>query len=124
MIDVFNYRDYRRFLRDAYEEKRKIDPKFSYGYIGSKLGTARQFFAKVIAGERPLPSRHIDKVSALFALSKRQSEYFRLLVLFAHAKTLDERSHWYEEIISYPGVKVKPLEREYHEFYDKWYGDR
>ncbi len=37
--DVTTYTDFRQYLKDCYEEKKKSDPKFSHRYFCKKLAT-------------------------------------------------------------------------------------
>jgi uncharacterized protein (TIGR02147 family) len=54
-------------------------------------------------------------------LSRRQAEYFQLLVLYNQAKTLAEKKHHFERLLAHKGSKVKKIERELYQFFEKWY---
>ena len=43
MLNIFNYTDFRKYLTDYYEEKKKENPKFSYRYLTSLGGLTRKF---------------------------------------------------------------------------------
>ena len=54
--NVFEYTDYRKFLKDYYEDNKGKKPYFSYRYLSKKAGiNASAFFKYVIEGKRGLP---------------------------------------------------------------------
>ena len=46
-INIFNYLDYRRFLKDLYQWHKKHTPEFSYRYFANKAGIATGFLKNV-----------------------------------------------------------------------------
>lgn len=49
MVDIFCYTDYRKFLFDFYEAKKRSTPHFSHRYVAQKVGfSSSGFFSKII----------------------------------------------------------------------------
>ena len=52
-INIFNYSDYREFLRDFFDMKKRVNPSWSYGLWSSKLGlNSISSITMVINGQR------------------------------------------------------------------------
>ena len=91
MANIFEYIDYRQYLRDAYEERRKESPKFSYRFIAGKVGfSSPGFFANVLSGKKDISLKLALKFAELFKLGRKEKEYFETLVLFNKATGASE----------------------------------
>ncbi len=123
MDSLFAYDDYRRFLRDWYEEKKLANPRFSLRMLAERSGfKARDFLLRVMRGDRNLSQDGADKLSEFFRFPEKQAEYFKALVRFNQApNTLEKERCWRRlcEIRKY-GVHQK-LRQDQFEFYSSWY---
>ena len=70
--DIYEYLDYRRFLRDAYEAFKIRDRRFSHRHIARKVGSDAGGFYKIISGQRHIPHRLVMKFAEIFRLNKRE----------------------------------------------------
>jgi uncharacterized protein (TIGR02147 family) len=119
---VFDYSDYRRFLRDSYEARKRTDPKFSHRYFSQKAGIRSSgFFANVLSGKRNLTTASILRFASALKLKKDESDYFQNMVGYCQAKTVEERAHFYEKMIGRLRLDIRKLEADKFEFYSTWY---
>jgi len=82
-LKIFDYTDFREFLREKFEECKKSNPAFSYRYFSKKAGLKSTNFLKlVIKGESNLSVETIHKFAAAFSLGKMETKYFQNLVFF------------------------------------------
>jgi uncharacterized protein (TIGR02147 family) len=122
MIDPFEYLDYRKLLRDLYEERKVTQPFFSYRYIAAKVGfSSAGFFTNIIAGKRNISPEYIFKFAEVFKLKKAETEYFELLVNFAQAKDHSRKRFYFEKILGHKRSKIRITEAQQYEFYSAWY---
>jgi uncharacterized protein (TIGR02147 family) len=122
MISVFDYTDYRKLLKELYEERKKEQAFFSYRYMGQKVGfKSAGFFTNIIQGKRNISPDIIFKFAELFKFTKRETEYFETLVLYDQAKQHAQKKFYYEKILSMAKSKVKELVADQYEYFDKWY---
>lgn len=122
MPDIFTYLDYRQFLKDAIEERRKINTNFSLRYISQKAGIkSTGFLSMVIKGKRNISERLVIELAHIFKLNKKERHYFRSLVYFNQASSHSEKNHFYQEILSLQKGPVRTVTQNQYEFYDKWY---
>jgi uncharacterized protein (TIGR02147 family) len=92
MKPVFEYIDYRRYLRDYYAENKKSKKYFSYRYFSSRAGIKSPVFLKlIIENKRNLTRPMIEKFCKALDLNNKEALYFRHLVLFNQGKTAQEK---------------------------------
>jgi uncharacterized protein (TIGR02147 family) len=119
---IFDYSDYRRYLRDAYEARKKSDPKFSHRYFSQKAGIKSSgFFANVLSGKRNLTTASALRFAAALRLKKDESDYFRNMVGYGQAKTVEERAYFFEKMIGRLRLDLRKMEADKFEFYGTWY---
>lgn len=121
MVNVYEYTDYRKFLKDYYEEKKKENHHFSYRYIAFHSGVNEGNFAKILKGERNLTIEAGLKLARAYKLNKRQTEYFQNMVLFCQAKNHADKKNYFEQMIGFRESSVRVLNADQFEFYDRWY---
>jgi uncharacterized protein (TIGR02147 family) len=87
-IDLYDYTDFRAFLRDWIEGARAADRKVSHRWFARKVGSTNpSSLSHVIEGRRPLRPERVEAFVAALALHGDEAEYFRALVDEAHAAT-------------------------------------
>jgi uncharacterized protein (TIGR02147 family) len=122
MPDLYAYTDYRKFLKDYYEEQKGKDTKFSHRYFTMKVGfSSSGYFSDVLSGKKNLSGAFMLKFSKALKLSKEEEEYFLNLVSFNQAKSLEEKNRFYEKMMSSGKVKVDVLEADKYEYFSKWH---
>ncbi|MBD3347249.1 MAG: TIGR02147 family protein [Chitinivibrionales bacterium] len=122
MIDIYTYIDFRKLLKDLYEEHKKKHPFFSYRYIAQKVGfSSAGFFTNIIQGKRNISSEYIFKFAQLFKFNKGETEYFELLVNFGQAKSHSQKKYYFEKILANKKSKITITDAQHYEFYNKWY---
>jgi uncharacterized protein (TIGR02147 family) len=122
MVNILDYIDYRRYLRDAYEERRKENPKFSYRFIAGKVGfSSPGFFANVLSGKKDISLKLALKFAELFRLGRKEKEYFETLVLFNKADGGSEKKEYLDRLLALRGARVKKVETHQWEYFEKWH---
>jgi len=120
---VYDYLDYRSFLRDLFEFKKKQNKYFSYRNFSRKAGFASPNFLKlVIEGQRNLTNTSIVKIAKGFELKKQETEFFESLVFMNQAKILDDKNHYYRKMSSVKGyISAHLIEKASYEYFTKWF---
>lgn len=122
LIDIYQYFDYRKLLKELYQERKSRDGKFSYRYICLKTGIrSAGYFSNVLAGKSNISLKVVLKLSQIFALKRAEADYFELLVLFNQAKTHDEKNLLFDRILKVRKSKMKTLDASYYELFSHWY---
>jgi uncharacterized protein (TIGR02147 family) len=121
MTDVFNYYDYREFLKDYFEDQKKNHPFFSYRYVAHKVGVDASNIVKIIQGKRNLSHSGVKKFTEFLKFNSRQAEYFEILIRFNRAKSDKDIKLLFERLLSIKDITPKYVEENKYKFYQKWY---
>jgi uncharacterized protein (TIGR02147 family) len=121
MKSIFEYLEYRDFLKDHYEFNKQRFPFFSYRYITAKTGLDASFYVKVLQKQIHLSEKALDPLCQFLKLNKKEIEYFRLLVRFNKVTARDETRQLFEKLIELREPKTQTLDAAKYEFFSKWY---
>ncbi|MDA8141568.1 MAG: TIGR02147 family protein [Desulfobacteraceae bacterium] len=120
---IFDYHDYRRFLKDSFDYAKNNNGKFSFRYFAQRAGfNSGSFLKLVIDGKRNLTNESISKISKGFKLNKQEHDYFENLVFMNQASTHEIRNHYYKQMLSMKGyTKVNHIAKASYDYFSKWY---
>lgn len=123
MLSIFEYIDYRKFLSEYYQSKKKNSRYFSYRYFAQKIGLNSPSFLKhVIDGNRNLTSQMAERFANALDLSPKEKKYFYNLIQFNQASSSIEKQEYYAALRTIlSGVKESVLKSDQYEFYARWY---
>lgn len=123
MKSIFEYIDYRKYLKDFYDESKATKKYFSYRYFAQKAGLNAPILLKmVIDGKRNLSRKSVDKFIKGIGLQEKEALYFRNLVLFNQAKTTLEKYENYSVLQTLARqVPQHLMEEDHFEYFEKWY---
>ena len=120
-VGVFSYFNYREYLRDYCEQRKQADPYFSMRNLARRVGMDHGYFIKVMQEHKHLAPKMAAKFSATLKHSKKEKEYFELLILFGRAKGDREIKHYFEQLLKYVEFSPLKLDADCYEFYQKWF---
>ncbi len=120
MKSIFEYFDYHEFLKDFYDEKKSINPYFSYRHMSSKVKLDAGFLVKVLHGKMHISAKSIGAFIVLCKLSGREAEYFESLVNYGRAKKHADIKQSFEKILGLR-TQANVLSVHQYSFYEKWY---
>jgi len=123
MISVYEYIDYRRFLKDRFFYLKKKHPLFSFRSFNRLAGIKSSGFLKlVIDGKRNLADEGIHKFARGFKLTEAETKYFEALVKFNQATTHEEKNHYFNELSQNKKfLSAKPLAAFQYHLLSDWY---
>jgi uncharacterized protein (TIGR02147 family) len=123
MKKIFTYLNYREYLADFYQEKKQTTRHFSYRFFALRAGIKSPVFLKqVIDGQRNLTRTMIEKFSIALNLNKKESVFFKNLVLFNQAKNANEKQESYSVMLSMMNyVGEQQLSEKYFSYFENWY---
>ena len=123
MINIFEYQNYRLYLKDYYQEQKSTKKYFSYRYFSKKAGiNAPAFLYYVINNKRNLTKKSIAKISLAIEHNREDAEYFENPVFFNQADTIAEKTMYYSRIVEKrKHIDVAEIDKDRYDFYSKWY---
>lgn len=117
------YTDYRQYLKDYYEDKKKHSKTFSYRQFSLKAGIrSPSLFLEVTEGKRNLTESSTAQFVKGLGLTESDAHYFAALVHYNQAPTSKAKQRWFEELRGMrKRVEVKLVPLDQHEYYARWY---
>ncbi len=101
MKPIYEYTDYRSFLKDRFFDLKNRNPLFSYRAFNRLAGLKNSGYLKlVIDGKKNLGERGIWKLARGFKLEQEEGRYFAALVRMNQARDRDEKNHYEQELKS------------------------
>jgi uncharacterized protein (TIGR02147 family) len=120
MPDLFTYLEYREFLKDSYEERRKSQPYFSYRFIGNKVGMDSSYLTRLFQKKLHLGDDLVDRMAAAFGLTGDSLDYFRNLVSFNKAKSEAQARLFHDQLMRLRGVGYSVVREDQIEYFSNW----
>jgi uncharacterized protein (TIGR02147 family) len=120
---VFEYNNYREFIRDYYLSSKARNKKFSHRLFARLAGFKSSNFIKfIIDGQSNISEESANKLALAMKLTKEEAHFFRNLVSFNQASTTDERHHFARELVACRTYrKIFPLKEALFNYTSKWY---
>jgi uncharacterized protein (TIGR02147 family) len=121
-VSIYDYTDYRQFLKDYYDEQKAKTPAFSYRYFARKAGfNSSGLYKDIVDGRTGITRSLILRFATAMKLSAKQQEYFETMVYFNEAKTVEEKKLYFERLMKYHNSKAFKVDKSQYEYYSKWY---
>ncbi len=120
---VYEYMDYRAFLRDYYVAEKARKPTFSYRYFARKAGhTSPNFLKLVIEGKRNLGPGSVSAFARALELDVEEASFFSDLVAYGQAKTDENKEKAESRLAAARNYrKAGKIEGDLIEYLAHWY---
>jgi uncharacterized protein (TIGR02147 family) len=120
---VYEYVDYRAFMRDHFAACKATMPQYSFRYLARKAGfTSSNFLKLVMDGDRNLGPQAIEKVAKAMKLDAEAAEFFAQLIAMNQAQTVAERNRAFERVAANRRFRAaKKLDGPLFEYLTHWY---
>ena len=121
--DLFEYLDYRAYLRDYYAHMKRTRRGFSYRSFSRRVGLGSpNHLKRVMDGDRNLTLDMARRFADAMGLTGEAVEYFVQLVQLGQAPTSIERSQAYEKLQTFKAFrKTRKLDLAHAAYHSTWY---
>lgn len=122
-VNLFQYRDYRVFLKDWYQAAKRSRASFSFRTFSKRAGfKSTNFFKLVMDGERNLTDKSLAQFMEGLRLNKQEQTFFWHLVHFNQAQSNEEKNFHYKSLLqSQKFYQLKLLEKDQYDYFSNWY---
>jgi len=119
--NLYAYNDFRRYLADWLAAKKTEDPRFTGAEVHRRLGlpNTRSFYPDIVAG-RNLTATFVERFVVLLDLDRDQAQFFRALVRFNQAESVDERELAFDQVVAFNRTPRNILDSRQMEFFRDW----
>lgn len=121
--NIYNFTDYRDFLKDRYRQLKDSDPVFSFRHFSKQAGFGSPNYLKLVMdGKRNLSQDAIAKFAKGLRLDNHEAEYFRYMVEFSQCENAQKKKVYEAKLVYLRELfKVKTLIPELYDYYHDWY---
>lgn len=122
-LSIFDYSDYRQFLRDRFAELKGRNPKLSHRWLARKVEVnSSAFFKMIMDGQRNITKQSLLKVQMAFDLQGAEASYFENLVFFNQAQSLEEKNHYFNKLVTVAkDAQRGVIEPNRYDYFAKWW---
>ena len=122
MKPIVEYSDFRQYMRDYYDE-RKRRSVFSWREFSKIAGFTSSSYMKVVCdGKSKLSRIGVERTGQAMGLVGFEMDYFRAMVEYGQTETEAKKKAAYENMLAIARVhKIRVMEGELYEFYDSWH---
>ena len=121
MKSIFEYLDYRAYMKDAYEERKSEYSFYSYRMMAESFGLFPSNVFRILHGDAHLPARCQSRALEVLGLTGRAADYFLLLINYARERSSQAKSEILEKALALRDVSRKSLEERELEYFDHWW---
>ncbi len=123
MPNIYEYSDYRAFIRDSFEEMKTGAKGMSYRKFAGLAGISSVGYLKlVIDGARNLKSETVRKFIKALKLKGRDADFFHLLVQQNQASDPEERAELFERLMTFKRFHdIHRMEKDLYDLFSRWY---
>ncbi|MCQ2089999.1 MAG: TIGR02147 family protein [Fibrobacter sp.] len=121
--DVLQYTNYRVYLRDYYEYKKKTVAAFSLRFFAEKAGLSSHAHLKLaIDGKRNITKNTVTKLIHGLGLENQRAAYFESLVFFNQATTDEDKKIYYAQLVkASPRSKLHKMDKAQLRIFKEWH---
>ena len=121
-IDIFEYTDFRKYLRELYAHRKAASPSFSYRFIAQKAGiSSPSFIGKIFSGDSNISHQTLLRLVEVFQLAGPEAEYFELMVNYDHARTESDKRHYFQRMNAIRARQGRPQDEAGMNLHSAWY---
>ena len=121
MKPIIEYSNYREFMLDYYEERKRVSA-FSWREFSKIAGFTSSSYMKVVCeGKSKLSKIGVERVATAMGLGGFELDYFRAMVKYGQAASEETKKAAYRDMLAIAKVhKVRVLEGDLFAYYDSW----
>lgn len=121
MKPIVEYKDYRTYMADFYEERKKTSA-FTWREFAKIAGFTSPSYLKLVCdGKSSLSRVTMNRVAVAMGLVGYEVEYFEAMVNFVNAQKEDVRKKYFDRMMAISiENKVRVIDEDAFEYYDSW----
>jgi len=121
--NIFEFTDYREYLRKMYEHRKKNSRSFSFRSFArlAEMGSPN-YLKLVMDGKRNLTQKTITQFVKGLQLNRSEAEFFENLVYFNQSEASEDKNKFFERMgRSRRYREIKQIQSQQFDFYSQWY---
>jgi uncharacterized protein (TIGR02147 family) len=122
MPSIYNYLNYREYLRDYFVEQKQLQKQLTHRAILKKMGiTSTGFLSNVISGKKNLNEEMSVKLGKILNLAARERRYLKNMVEYTQARSLEEKKKHLDRLLAMRKTGLAKMSEVQFSIFSKWY---
>ncbi len=130
MINIYKYTNYRKFLKEMIESKKKLDPSLTFSKLADEMSVQRSYLSQVLNNRGSFNLDQVYLISKQLGLDEDETEYLSLLLEIERSQVKERRGKLNDKRKQIKSLKMKsekyldrkPLDIE-SGFFARYYND-
>lgn len=125
-IVLKDYLDFRSYIKDYIDFKNAHGEQLTNRSFASAIGiSSSSWLTTILNGKKGITDKTVSAISDFFNHNEWEREYFRILVNFNQAKTVENRNDFFNQLkqalLKKGYLAIRVLDNDQYEYYSKWY---
>lgn len=125
-ISIKDYLDFREYLRDYIDFRRNHGDIITNRNFAAAIGlNSSSWLTSVLSGKKGITAKTADSISSFLGHDDWERNYFKTLIKFNQAKTVEKRNNCFSQLkqclIKKGYYAIQVLDNNQYEYYSKWY---
>ncbi|NLD91181.1 MAG: TIGR02147 family protein [Fibrobacter sp.] len=125
-IALKDYLDFRTYIKEYIEYKNAHGEQLTNRSFAAAIGiNSSSWLTTILNGKKGITDKTIGAISDFFKHTEWEREYFKLLVYFNQAKTVESRNDFFTQLkqllLKKGYLAIRVLDNDQYEYYSKWY---
>jgi len=121
MKPIVEYKDYRAYMADFYEERKRTSA-FTWREFAKIAGFTSPSYLKLVCdGKSSLSRVTMNRVAVAMGLVGYEIEYFEAMVNFVNAQKDDVKKAYFDKMMAISAAnRIRVIDKDAFEYYDSW----
>lgn len=121
-IPIFDYNNYRDFLRDYYQHRKEVEGYTHRDFARDTDMNSTAWLLHLIRGTKNLTTESALRIAKGIGLNRTETEYFENIVAFTQAQTPSAKDVYFQRMLAQKRrLKIARITEDQYEYYSKWY---
>jgi uncharacterized protein (TIGR02147 family) len=121
-----DYLDFRTYIKEYIDFKKAHGEQLTNRSFASAIGiSSSSWLTTILNGKKGITDKTVEAISDFFKHTEWEREYFRILVNFNQAKTVEYRNEFFNQLkqllLKKGYLAIRVLDNDQYEYYSKWY---
>jgi uncharacterized protein (TIGR02147 family) len=122
MPSIYNYLNYREYLRDYFSEQNQLQKRITHRIVLKKLGiSSTGFLSNVISGKKNLNKEMSKKLGKIINLATPERQYLNTMVAYTQGKSIEEKKKYIDRLLSIRKTDLSYMSDDQLSIFTQWY---
>lgn len=119
MRSIFDYLEYRDYLREHFNYEKSEKSFYSYRYIATKTGIDAGYYVKILQKQKHVGNAKVEILADFLKLTGRKREYFITLIAYNRTRKAETAKELFNKLITIKNAVGSKIS--HYNYFAQWY---